>query len=90
MLISIIDSIASSPLTQDTMEAYTHAMIVHTQSQISSLVGLSESHGTSHRDSGDVPTSGALHQGPGPPTSLRPKTDGTLAIAANNIFELSS
>ncbi|KAJ5413767.1 hypothetical protein N7509_000394 [Penicillium cosmopolitanum] len=90
MPISIIDSIASRPLTQDTMEAYTHAMIAHTQSQICSLVGLSESHGTSHRGSGDVPASGVLHQGPGPPTPLRLKTDGTLATAPKNIFKLSS
>lgn len=86
MPISIFDSSASNHLTQNAMEAYTHAMQAHTQSQISSLDGLSESHGTSSRDSGNVPTSGVLHQGSGPPMQLRlKKSDGKPATTQHTL-----
>jgi hypothetical protein len=48
--------------THSTIEAYTHAMQIHTLSQISSL-GLSKTQETSGRDSDDVTTSGVPYQG---------------------------
>ncbi|KAJ6001147.1 hypothetical protein N7481_001556 [Penicillium waksmanii] len=69
MPVSILDSVDSNPLTHITMEAYTLAMVAHTQSQISSLVGLSENHGAGQRNSRDVPTSGVRHQRPIPPNT---------------------
>ncbi|KAJ5260966.1 hypothetical protein N7524_006100 [Penicillium chrysogenum] len=64
--ISIFDSSASNLSTQSAMEAYNHAMQVHTLSQISFLglnLGLSDNHGISDRDSGDVPTGDVIYQG---------------------------
>jgi hypothetical protein len=78
--ISILDSVDSNPLTQITMEAYTLAMVAHTQSQISSLVGLSENHGVSQRNSRDVPTSCVRHQGSVPPKTTETEATGRQAF----------
>lgn len=57
---------------RQTLEGYTHAMQAYTQSQIWSIVGLDEQHGTRSRDSSDTTISGVLHhQGPGPPDTAK-------------------
>ncbi len=69
------------------MEAYTHAMQAHSLSQISFL-DLSENHIISDRDSDDVPTSGVLYQGPGPPNAA--ETEEAARQAANGAESLYS
>jgi hypothetical protein len=77
------------------MEDYARAMLVYTQSQISSLVGLDELHGTSTRstsstssissgntEGSDPSTNRALrHQDPGPLQAQLRLPDGKLQTA---------
>jgi hypothetical protein len=62
MPVSTFDACASNLSTHSAIEAYTHAMQIHTLSQISSL-GLSENQETSGRDFDDVTTSDVPYQG---------------------------
>jgi hypothetical protein len=67
--ISIFNSSAGNYSAYNAMEAYTHSMQAHVLSQMAFLKSC-KTHGIECKDSDDVPTSGVLYQGPGPPIAV--------------------